>query len=272
LCESSNWATIAPGGSMNLKNRKVLVTGASGGIGLACANRFAEAGADLAICARNTGDLEAAADAIRKEYRAQVLTFTVDVRERSQVEQMARQLSGEWKYVDILVNNAGLALGLEKVQEGLVEDWETMIDTNVKGLLYVTRAVVPLMVESGKPCHVINIGSLAGIQAYPGGAVYCGTKSAVRAISDGLRMDVADRPIRVTNIQPGLVETNFSVVRFHGDRTRAENVYKGIKPLTADDIADIVLYAASAPDHVQICEVTVTATHQASAQVVYKRN
>jgi 3-hydroxy acid dehydrogenase / malonic semialdehyde reductase len=257
---------------MNLKNRKVLVTGASGGIGRACAFRFAEAGADLAICSRNAEELKSTGNAILKEFPVEVRAFTVDVRERSQVEQMAQELSGEWKYVDILVNNAGLALGLEKVQEGLIEDWDTMIDTNVKGLLYVTRSIVPLMVESGRPCHVINIGSIAGIQAYPAGAVYCGTKSAVRTISDGLRMDVADKPIRVTNIQPGLVETNFSVVRFHGDRTRADNVYKGIKPLTAEDIADIVLYAASAPDHVQICEVTVTATHQASAQVVYRKS
>jgi 3-hydroxy acid dehydrogenase / malonic semialdehyde reductase len=257
---------------MYLKNKKVLITGASSGIGRACAFQFAGAGADLAICSRNAAEIEAVAREIRDEFGVRVLTFTVDVRKRNQVEKMVHALSAEWTCADILVNNAGLALGLDKLQEGSVADWEAMIDTNIKGLLYVTGLIAPLMIESGKPCHIINIGSLAGVQAYPGGAVYCGTKAAVKTISDGLRMDLTDRPIHVTNIHPGLVETNFSVTRFHGDRARAADVYKGIKPLSADDIAGIAVYAASEPDHVQICEVTVTATHQASAQVVYRKS
>ncbi|HWR28295.1 MAG TPA: SDR family NAD(P)-dependent oxidoreductase, partial [Negativicutes bacterium] len=171
---------------------------------------------------------------------------------------------------DILINNAGGALGLEKIQEGNPDDWDIMIDTNIKGLLYLTRKVVPLMLEYQLNGHVVNIGSVAGIQAYPEGAVYCATKAAVHFISDGLRMDVVDTPIRVTNIQPGMVQTNFSRVRFHGDESKAANVYAGITPLKAEDIADLILYTVSVPAHVQICEVTVTPTHQATGRVIHK--
>ena len=170
------------------------------------------------------------------------------------------------------MNNAGGALGLEKLHEGDPGDWDTMIDTNIKGLLYLTRKIVPLMLKYQLNGHVVNIGSIAGIAAYPNGAVYCATKAAVHCLSDGLRMDLVDKPIRVTNIQPGMTETNFSNVRFHGDEKKAANVYAGIKPLTAEDIADIVIYATSAPKHVQICEVTVTPTNQATGGVVYKTN
>ena len=170
----------------------------------------------------------------------------------------------------MLVNNAGLALGLEKEYEGSFEDWDTMIDTNIKGLLNMTRLVVPGMVERRRG-HVVNIGSVAGDAAYANGNVYCATKSAVKTLSDGLRIDLADTPVRVTNIKPGLVETNFSVTRFHGDQDRADNVYKGIEPLTGDDIADTVWYAVSAPAHVQIAEILVLATHQASGSVIVRK-
>ena len=169
----------------------------------------------------------------------------------------------------MLIINAGLALGLEKEYEGSMDDWNTMIDTNIKGLLTMTRLVVPGMVERGAG-HVINIGSVAGDAAYAGGNVYCATKAAVKTITDGLRIDVAETPIRVTNVKPGLVETNFSRVRFHGDNERADKVYQGTQPLSGDDIADVAFYAASAPLHVQIAEVLILATHQASGSVVYR--
>ena len=169
--------------------------------------------------------------------------------------------------MNVLINNAGLALGLDKEYEGNEADYDTMIETNITALLMMTRLVVPAMVKRGKG-HIINIGSVAGDAAYPGGSVYCATKAAVKTLSDGLRMDLA--PLRVTNIKPGLVETNFSVTRFHGDKERADNVYKGIKPLTGEDIADVALYAASAPAHVQVAEVLVLATHQASGSVVHR--
>ncbi len=175
----------------------------------------------------------------------------------------------EWSVIDVLVNNAGLALGLEKEYEGDYRDWDTMIDTNIKGLLYMTRAVVPGMVERGKG-HIVNIGSVAGDAAYANGNVYCATKAAVKAITDGLRIDVAETPIRVTLLKPGLVETRFSEVRFHGDTDRAANVYKGIVPLTGDDIADAALYAVEAPAHVQIAEMLILATHQANGSVIHR--
>ncbi len=170
----------------------------------------------------------------------------------------------------MLVNNAGLGLGLDKLHEGLVDDWERMIDTNVKGLLYVTRAVVPGMVARGRG-HVINLGSTAGHEAYPGGNVYCGTKHAVDAITKGLRMDLVDTPVRVSTVDPGMVETEFSVVRFHGDSDRAKKVYQGIDPLTAVDIADAILYCATRPPHVQINEIIMTPTNQASSLVVHRK-
>ena len=176
----------------------------------------------------------------------------------------------DWQNIDVLVNNAGLALGLEPEYEGNFEDWETMIDTNIKGLLNMTRLIVPNMVKRNSG-HIINIGSVAGDAAYAGGNVYCATKAAVKALSDGLRIDVADTSIRVTNLKPGLVETNFSKTRFHGDNDRAANVYKGITPLTGDDIADVAVYAANAPAHVQIAEVLILATHQANGSVIVRK-
>ena len=247
----------------------VLITGATSGIGLGCARKFAENGDKLILTGRNEQKLAE----IRKELSekgCQVLTLAFDVRDREKAKQCINDLPEEWKDIDVLVNNAGLALGLEPEYEGNLDDWETMIDTNIKGLLTMTRLVVPRMIERGRG-HIINVGSVAGDAAYAGGNVYCATKAAVKALTDGLRIDVADTPIRVTNLKPGLVETNFSNVRFHGDSDRAATVYKGIKPLTGDDIADVAVYAANAPEHVQIAEVLILATHQASGSVIVRK-
>ena len=250
-------------------NKTVLITGATSGIGLACARKFAENGDRLILTGRNESRLAE----IRKELTDKgidVLTLTFDVRNREQAEKCLCGLPVEWQQIDVLVNNAGLALGLEPEYEGSFDDWETMIDTNIKGLLTMTRLVVPGMVKRGQG-HVINIGSVAGDAAYAGGNVYCATKAAVKALSDGLRIDVANTAVRVTNLKPGLVETNFSNVRFHGDTDRAAGVYKGIQPLTGDDIADVAVFAANAPAHVQIAEVLILATHQASGSVIVRK-
>lgn len=253
-----------------IKNKIVFISGASSGIGEATAKRFAKEGATLLLCARNIEKLHSLKDELEKEYGTTVYTFQLDVRDKKAIDEIFETIPKELRNIDILVNNAGLAKGMDKIQEGNLEDFEDMIDTNIKGLLYLTRKIVPTMIENQRG-HIINMGSVAGIHAYAGGAIYCATKAAVKFISDGLRMDVVQAPIRVTNIQPGMVETNFSVIRFHGDAEKAAKVYEGIKPLTAEDIADIVLYTALVPPHVQICEVTVTATHQATGGVVYKK-
>lgn len=243
-----------------------MITGATSGIGEACARKFANGGYDLVITGRNLDRLKAVEQQAR-QLGADVLALEFDVRDRKAAAAAVESLNGKWAVIDVLINNAGLALGLDKEYEGDLDDWETMVDTNVKGLLTMTRLIVPGMVERNKG-HVINIGSVAGDAAYAGGSVYCATKAAVKAITDGLRIDVAHTAVRVTNVKPGLVETNFSVIRFHGDKQRADNVYKGIKPLTGDDIADVAFYAASAPEHVQVAEVLVLATHQANGTVV----
>lgn len=243
-----------------------MITGATSGIGEACARKFANGGYDLVITGRNLDRLKAVEQQAR-QLGADVLALEFDVRDRKAAAAAVESLKGKWAVIDVLINNAGLALGLDKEYEGDLDDWETMVDTNVKGLLTMTRLIVPGMVERNKG-HVINIGSVAGDAAYAGGSVYCATKAAVKAITDGLRIDVAHTAVRVTNVKPGLVETNFSVIRFHGDKQRADNVYKGIKPLTGDDIADVAFYAASAPEHVQVAEVLVLATHQANGTVV----
>ena len=253
-----------------MKQKIALITGATSGIGQACARRFAQNGYAVIITGRNEQKLSD----IKKELEeagTMVLSLIFDVRESDKAEAAISSLPEEWKAIDVLVNNAGLALGLDKEYEGDPTDWNTMIDTNIKGLLTMTRLVVPSMVARNKG-HVVNIGSVAGDAAYANGNVYCATKAAVKLITDGLRIDVADTAVRVTNVKPGLVETNFSNVRFHGDNARAENVYKGIKPLTGDDIADVVVYAANAPEHVQIAEVLVLATHQASGSVIHRES
>ena len=250
-------------------NKTVLITGATSGIGLGCARKFAENGDRLILTGRNEKRLEE----IRRELEekgTKVLILTFDVRDSQKAKQQIDNLPEEWKEIDMLVNNAGLALGLEPEYEGDLNDWEVMIDTNIKGLLTMTRLVVPGMVERNSG-HIINIGSVAGDAAYAGGNVYCATKAAVKALTDGLRIDVANTDIRVTTLKPGLVETNFSNVRFHGDNERATKVYQGIKPLTGDDIADVAVYAANAPAHVQIAEVLILATHQASGSVIVRK-
>ena len=246
----------------------VLITGATSGIGEACARKFAQGGYDIIITGRRAQLLAN----LKKELEAEgvrVLALAFDVRNRNAATAAINSLPLEWQQIDVLINNAGLALGLEPEYEGSFEDWETMIDTNIKGLLTMTRLVVPKMVKRDSG-HVINIGSVAGDAAYAGGNVYCGTKAAVKTITDGLRIDLAHTSVRVTNVKPGLVETHFSNVRFHGNDSRAEKVYEGVKPLTGADIAEVVFYAASAPAHVQIAEVLVLATHQANGSVLHR--
>lgn len=249
--------------------RIALITGATSGIGAACAQKFAEGGYHLILTGRNESKLAEIKKELENE-ATKVITLAFDVRDAEAAKKAMESLDSEWQSIDVLINNAGLALGLEKEYEGDMNDWNIMIDTNIKGLLTMTRLVVPGMVKRNFG-HVINIGSVAGDAAYANGNVYCATKAAVKTITDGLRIDVAESAVRVTNIKPGLVETNFSVVRFHGDEARAENVYKGIDPLTGADIADVALYAASAPKHVQIAEVLVLATHQGSGSVIYRK-
>ena len=245
-----------------------MVTGATSGIGEACALRFAKEGYDVIITGRRDHLLQALAERIEAlGVRAKTLCF--DVRDQQQVFDVCGSLEADWAEIDVLINNAGLALGLDPLQSGDLDDWNTMIDTNIKGLLNMTRLIVPGMVERDHG-HVINIGSVAGDAAYAGGGVYCATKAAVKALSDGLRIDVAHTKVRVTNIKPGLVETHFSDIRFHGDSERAKSVYRGIEPLRGDDIADVAFYAASAPEHVQIAEVLVLATHQANGTVIHR--
>ena len=249
-------------------NKIALVTGATSGIGEACARKLALIGYNMIITGRKADRL----DALARELSALgvgVITLEFDVRDREAATAAINGLPPEWQEIDVLVNNAGGACGLEPEYEGDYEDWDTMIDTNIKGLLTMTRLIVPGMVKRDRG-HVVNIGSVAGDAAYRGGNVYCATKSAVKALSDGLRIDVAHTRVRVTNIKPGLVETNFSVVRFHGDKEKADNVYKGIQPLTGEDIAECVAFAVSAPAHVQVAELLVLATHQASGSVIHR--
>ena len=247
-----------------------LITGASSGIGAACARKFAQNGYTLLLNARSNDKLQSIKTDLQSSYGVDVVLLPFDVRDRQTAANAIQSLPEEYQSIDVLVNNAGLALGIDKEYEGTEENYDTMIDTNITALLMITRLIVPGMVARGKG-HIINIGSVAGDAAYPGGSVYCATKAAVKVLSDGLRMDLVETPLRVTNVKPGLVETNFSVTRFGGDKERADKVYQGIKPLTGEDIADVVYYAASAPEHVQIAEVLVLATHQASGSLVYRR-
>ena len=249
--------------------KTAMITGATSGIGEACARRFAHEGYNVIITGRRKERLDALKKELDKE-GVSVVTLCFDVCDRAQVKDAIDSLPAYMKAIDVLVNNAGLARGLEPEYEGDFNDWDEMIDTNIKGLLAVTRYIVPDMVKADHG-HVINIGSVAGDAAYAGGGVYCATKAAVKALTDGLRIDVAHTRVRVTNIKPGLVETNFSKVRFHGDEERAGNVYRGIEPLRGEDIADTAFYAANAPEHVQIAEILVLATHQANGTVVCRK-
>lgn len=256
--------------SMKLKDKIVFITGASSGIGAACAKAFAASGAKLLLCARSIDKLTLIADQLHQEHQANIHQFQLDVRDHHAVKNAFSSLPDEWKNIDVLVNNAGLAAGLDTVQEGTVEDWEAMIDTNVKGLLYITKNVLPKMIEKNAG-HIINIGSVAGHYVYPKGAVYCATKFAVNALTQGLRMDLFGKKIRVTTIDPGAVETNFSVVRFKGDLMRAASVYSGMDPLTPEDIAEAVIYCATRPAHVNISEIIMMPTDQAAATMISRK-
>jgi NADP-dependent 3-hydroxy acid dehydrogenase YdfG len=252
-----------------MKNSIAVITGASSGIGLACADVFAQSGANLVLWARRADRLAEIAERLRTAHGIQVTTQVVDVRDRDAVATAVAALPAEAQAPDVLINNAGLSRGLEPLHEGLHSDWEEMIDTNIKGLLYVTRQFLPSMVGRGRGT-VINIASIAGRQAYRGGNVYSATKAAVKMLSDSLQIDVNGTGVRVCNIDPGLVETEFSDVRFHGDTQRAATVYKGYQPLTGHDIAECALFAASRPQHVSIQDILITPTAQATTTLVHK--
>ncbi|WP_016952432.1 SDR family oxidoreductase [Anabaena sp. PCC 7108] len=254
---------------LSLENQIVFITGASSGIGAACAKIFANAGAKLILAARRYDRLQEFAKTLN--LRAdKIHLLQLNVCNRASVESTISNLPPAWSNIDILINNAGLSRGLDKLHEGDIQDWEEMIDTNIKGLLYLTRYVVPGMVARNRG-HVINLGSIAGHQTYPGGNVYCGTKAAVKAISEGLKQDLLGTPIRVTSVDPGMVETEFSEVRFHGDTERAKKVYQGVTPLTPDDVADVIFFCATRSPHVNINEVILMPVDQASATLVNRR-
>jgi NADP-dependent 3-hydroxy acid dehydrogenase YdfG len=255
---------------MSLKGRIVFITGASAGIGAATALVFAQEGARLLLAARRAGKLAQVASLALERGAAAVHSIDLDVRDYRAVQNAIDSLPPEWAEIDVLVNNAGLSRGLDKLYMGNVEDWDEMIDTNVKGLLYVTRAVAPGMVVRGRG-HVVNLGSTAGEITYPSGAVYCGSKAAERAINDGLRQDLLGTPVRVTSVDPGMVETDFSLVRFHGDAERAAKVYKGVTPLTPEDVADAILWAVSRPAHVNIARVSLTSVDQANSLLFHRK-
>ena len=256
---------------VSIKERIVAITGASSGIGASCSKMFAKEGASLILIARRRDKLEAVAEEIKQTYQTKIHLLELDVSGRPAVETALSSLPEPWGDVDILVNNAGLSRGLDKLQSGDIQNWEEMIDTNLKGLLYVTRSLLPRMVERNQG-HIINIGSVAGHQAYTGGNVYCATKAAVRSLSAGLKMDLLGTPIRVSCVDPGTVETDFSNVRFRGDTERAEKVYQGMNPLTPDDVAEVVVFCATRPPNVNMSEVLVLATDQSSATMIHRTN
>jgi len=251
----------------SLKDKIALITGASSGIGEACAKKFASEGARVIMAARRKDRLEKLAADLGSECHI----LALDVRDPEAVQRAIDSLPSEWQQIDILVNNAGLSRGLDRLHEAKLQDWEEMIDTNIKGLLYVSRAVIPGMVERGRG-HVINIGSIAGHEVYRGGNVYCATKHAVDAITKGMRLDLVETGVKVSTVDPGLVETEFSMVRFRGDSTRAETVYKGYRPLNGEDIAEAVVWVASRPEHVQVAEIIIFPSAQASAAVTHKKS
>jgi serine 3-dehydrogenase len=251
---------------IDFKNKTVFITGASSGIGAACARIFASHGARLILSARREDRVRDLASTLAVETHV----MSLDVRDQKQVQKKIDSLPAGWSAIDLLLNNAGLARGLSRLHEGDLNDWQEMIDTNIKGLLYISRAVLPGMITRNNGT-IINIGSIAGHEVYPGGNVYCATKHAVDALTRGLRIDLAGTAIRVSTVDPGMVETEFSLVRFHGDSQKAKNVYQGMQPLTADDIADAVYYCASRPPHVQIAEIIILPTAQRSATLVDRK-
>lgn len=248
---------------IDLSNKVVLITGSSAGIGKACAEAFAKEGAKLILTARRISNLKKISSSLIKKYKVKIFISQLDVSNKEEVKNFISSLKGEWRKIDILINNAGLARGLTGIDEGSYEDWNEMIDTNIKGLLYCSREIIPLMVKRKKG-HVINIGSIAGHSVYPKGNVYNATKFAVNALSKSMRLDLYEKNIRVSTVDPGMVETEFSLVRFRGDKERAKNVYKGLKTLTPPDVADAVIYCATRPAHVNIDEVIIMPAIQAS--------
>lgn len=252
-----------------MENRIIFVTGATSGFGKAIAQLFAKNGYNVIINGRRKERLDELEAELTKEYNVKVHKLPFDVREQKAVQAAIDGLPAEWKNIDILVNNAGLASGLSDIQVGSIDDWDAMIDTNVKGLLYVTRAVAPLM-TARKSGHIINISSIAGKEVYPKGNVYCASKHAVDALNKAMRIDMLPYNIKVTSINPGMAETEFSIVRFHGDKERADNVYKGLTPLYAEDVAETVWFAASRPAHVNINELIVMPTAQATSRDVMR--
>ncbi|ERI88554.1 putative serine 3-dehydrogenase [Bacteroides pyogenes F0041] len=253
-----------------MENKIVFITGASSGIGEGCARKFASQGWNLILNARTVSRLEKLKAELEEAYGIRVFVLPFDVRNRALAVKLLENLPEEWKPIDVLVNNAGLVIGVDKEFEGDLDEWDVVIDTNIKALLCITRLIVPGMVKRGRG-HIINIGSIAGDAAYPGGSVYCATKAAVKALSDGLRIDLVDTPLRVTNIKPGMVETNFSVVRYRGNKRAADDFYAGIRPLSGDDVAETVYFAASAPPHVQIAEILLMPTNQATGTISYRK-
>lgn len=250
------------------------ITGCTSGIGSAVAERFSRDGFNLIITGRRADRLQELANALEQSQAKtgspiKILTLCFDVRDKSQVEAAVSSIPEEWQDIDVLINNAGLAVGLNPVQDGVIDDWERMIDTNVKGLLYISRAIIPFMIKRKKG-HVVNLGSIAGKEAYPNGNVYCATKHAVDALSKGMRQDLLPHGIRVTQICPGAVETEFSLVRFKGDNIKADNVYKGFKPLSGEDIANAISYCINLPEHVNINDMIIMPTAQANSSLFNK--
>lgn len=250
-------------------NKIILITGATSGIGEASALKAAEAGFDVIITGRRKERLDELSEKIRRK-GADVLILNFDVRQSEEVSKAINSLKGKWRNIDILINNAGLAVGTNPIQEGILDDWERMIDTNVKGLLYITRAVAPLMTARNSG-HIVNLASIAGKEVYPGGNVYCATKHAVDALSKAMRTDMLKYNIKVTNIAPGMVETEFSLVRYKGDKTAADNVYKGMTPLTNEDIAETILFAITRPAHVCLNDIVIMPTAQANSRDVNRQ-
>ena len=252
-----------------MEPKTILITGASSGIGLACAEHLGAQGARLILAARRQDRLQSLAADLQHRYGSENYCLPLDVRQSQAVAQGLAGLPAAWQPIDVLINNAGLSRGLDRQYEAPQADWEEMVDTNIKGLIYLTQAVVPGMVARGRG-HVVNVGSIAGRQTYPGGSLYCATKAAVKVLSEGLKIDLLGTPVRVTNIEPGLVETEFSQVRFHGDRHRAEAVYQGTTPLTAVDVAEVIAFAISRPAHVNLSEILLMPTDQASVFHVHR--
>jgi serine 3-dehydrogenase len=254
---------------LSLRDKIVFITGASSGIGQSCARAFAREGAKILMAARRLERLKKLSAELKADHGVPSRVIQLDVRDQAAVERAFAGLPAEWTAVEVLINNAGLSRGLDKLYEGKIGDWEEMIDTNVKGLLYVSRAVIPGMVKRGGG-HVINIGSIAGHEVYPGGNVYCATKFAVNALSRGLRLDLSGTPLRVSTVDPGMVSTEFSLVRFHGDGERAAKTYQGFQPLMPDDVADAVVFCATRPAHVNISEMIVMPQAQAATTLVHR--